>query len=109
MEARRCRATCFLSTDHLGSTRALTDSTGTVVERHDYLPFGEEIYAGVGTRTSTLKFFAYNDAAGPLAQKFTSKERDAETGLEFLEMVNWEFTLKDGNHSGPGLVDAPPA
>ena len=76
--------TCYLSADHLGSTRALTDSTGTVVERHDYLPFGEEIYSGVGARTTGLKYFAYNDAPDALAQKFTSKERDAETGLDYF-------------------------
>ena len=28
--------------DALGSVRAVTDQQGRVVERHDYLPFGEE-------------------------------------------------------------------
>ena len=28
--------------DAVGSVRAVTDATGTVVRRHDYFPFGEE-------------------------------------------------------------------
>ena len=42
-------ATCYVSWDHLGSVRMLTDGSGNVVARQDYLPFGEEIpdgYAG---------------------------------------------------------------
>jgi len=35
--------TCYLSPDHLGTTRLVTDGNGAVVARHDYLPFGEEV------------------------------------------------------------------
>ncbi len=40
--------TCYLMTDHLGSTRLMTDNLGssTNVKRYDYLPFGEEIVSG---------------------------------------------------------------
>ena len=31
---------CFLMADHLGSTRLMTDASGVVKEKHDYLPFG---------------------------------------------------------------------
>jgi hypothetical protein len=34
--------------DHLGSTRIVTNAQGSVVERHDYLPFGEEIIGATG-------------------------------------------------------------
>jgi hypothetical protein len=37
--------TCYLSYDHLGSVRLVTDQNANVVTRHDYLPFGEEIPA----------------------------------------------------------------
>ena len=30
----------YYTTDHLGSTRVITNSSGTVVERNDYYPFG---------------------------------------------------------------------
>lgn len=43
---------CYLSTDHLGSTRMVTDQNGQLVGRHDYLPFGEEISSGFAGRTS---------------------------------------------------------
>lgn len=33
----------YLTTDHLGSTRLVTDQSGSVAKTFDYLPFGEEI------------------------------------------------------------------
>lgn len=38
--------TCYLSWDHLGSIRIVTDQNGALVSWHDYMPFGEEIVAG---------------------------------------------------------------
>jgi hypothetical protein len=32
----------YYSLDALGSIRVVTDRTGKINERHDYLPFGEE-------------------------------------------------------------------
>jgi YD repeat-containing protein len=43
--------TCYLSGDHLGSTRMVTDTGAHVIARHDFLPFGEEIPAGAAGRT----------------------------------------------------------
>jgi len=36
-------------TDHLGTPRLILDQTGSLatVSRHDYLPFGEELFATV--------------------------------------------------------------
>ncbi len=77
--------TCYLTEDHLGSTRMMTDGTsGKPVAFHDYVPFGEEIQAGVGGRSGTYYPpgpLAINDT---VAQKFTGKERDAETGLDYF-------------------------
>jgi RHS repeat-associated protein len=58
-------STYFVSTDHLGSTRVVTNLTGGVVDSLDYLPFGEQIAGG----STTL-------------HKFTGYERDGETGLD---------------------------
>ena len=46
--------TTYLTIDHLGSTRLLTNSTGAVKKTYDYKPFGEDILAGVGSRGSTF-------------------------------------------------------
>jgi RHS repeat-associated protein len=70
--------TCYIATDHLGSTRLVTDQNANVVARHDYLPFGEEIAANTGGRDGT---FGTSDFVN---QKFTGQERDVETGLDFF-------------------------
>jgi len=80
-------ATCYLTADHLGSTRMMTDgTTGAPVAFHDYLPFGEEIEAGVGGRLAPyypVSPLAINDDN---TLKFTGKERDTETGLDNFEV-----------------------
>jgi len=73
--------TCYVAADGLGSTRAVVDSAGNVKKRYDYLPFGEELYAGVGGRTTATGYQSQEDALG---EKFTGKERDAESGLDYF-------------------------
>jgi RHS repeat-associated protein len=72
--------TSYLTSDHLGSTRVVTKSDGTVKARYDYLPFGEELGAGVGQRTTGMGY----SAADSTKQKFTQKERDNESGLDYF-------------------------
>jgi RHS repeat-associated protein len=63
----------YLTNDHLGSPRITTDTTGKVVSRRDFMPFGEEIQrANYG-----------NDS---IREKFATYERDGETGLDFAQM-----------------------
>jgi RHS repeat-associated protein len=69
----------YLTADHLSSTRVVTDGTGAVVARHDYLPFGEEIPVSV-VRAGIA---GYGGADG-IRQKFTQKERDSESGLDYF-------------------------
>ena len=76
--------TVYLISDPLGSTRLVLDSGGTPKERMDYLPFGEEIPAGVGGRGSPYSAGAYPSNPDIESQKFTGKERDAETGPRLL-------------------------
>jgi RHS repeat-associated protein len=71
--------TSYLITDHLSSTRLVTDSQGNVRARHDYLPFGEEISAGIGGRTTGQGYSVSDDTR----QKFTSKGRDTESSLDY--------------------------
>lgn len=48
------------------------------LSRHDYLPFGEELF-GTGGRTTAMGYTATDN----VRRKFTLKERDNETGLDY--------------------------
>ncbi len=61
-------AKAFYHLDALGTVRAVTNATGAVVRRHDYAPFGEEVAPVIGAD----------------ARRFTGKERDQETGLDYF-------------------------
>src|SRR5207245_527634 len=73
----------WLVTDQLGTPRMIFDQSGSLasVSRHDYLPFGEELFAGTGGRTTAQGYSGSDN----VRQKFTQKERDNETGLDFFE------------------------
>jgi RHS repeat-associated protein len=65
----------------------ILDKTGSLsaMTRHDYLPFGEEVYANTGLRTTTQGYTAAGySPADKARQKFTAQERDDETGLDFM-------------------------
>jgi RHS repeat-associated protein len=70
--------TCYLSGDHLGSLRLVTDQNGSAIARHDYAPFGQEIPAGIGQRSLAW------GASDNVNQKFTGQIRDSETNLDFF-------------------------
>ena len=65
----------YLTQDHLGSTRLVTNAGGCV-GAHDYLPFGEEIPGAYGR--GPVSCYGIADTG----VKFTGQERDAETGLD---------------------------
>jgi RHS repeat-associated protein len=76
------REAFWLVADQLHTPRIIVNKSGALagVKRHDYLPFGEELFAGTGGRTATQGY-----TVDSVRQKFTSKERDSETGLDFFE------------------------
>ncbi len=74
----------YLLADALGSTRLVLDYQGNVKERLDYLPFGEELPVGVGGRAAPYSTGNYPTGPDIESQKFTGKERDAETGLDYF-------------------------
>jgi RHS repeat-associated protein len=91
-----------LTSDPLGSTRVVTKFDGTVKARYDYLPFGEELTAGVGQRTVAIGY----SAADSTRQKFTQKERDGESGLDYFlaryyASAQGRFTSPDEFTGGP--------
>ena len=78
--------TSYLTSDNLGTPRINTDSAGTVTVRHDYMPFGEEIFA-VGGRISGL---GYN--SDTVRKKFTGYERDEESDLDYAQARYFKAT-----------------
>src|SRR6185312_6397834 len=96
--------TCYVTTDHLGSTRLITDEGANVIARHDFLPFGEEIPAGTAGRDGT---FGLNASVN---QKFTGQERDVETGLDYffaryLSAAQGRFLSVDPFNAGADPMD----
>jgi RHS repeat-associated protein len=58
--------------DNLGSTRAVVDEAGEVVEAYDYYPFG-------------LQSRSYKEKGDPLTKEtFTGKEQDTESNLHYF-------------------------
>ena len=74
----------YVSTDHLGSTRLRTNGQGGVEARYDYLPFGEQMGAGVNGRSAKHASGVYPAPSDGRSVLFTGKERDAETGLDYF-------------------------
>jgi RHS repeat-associated protein len=75
--------TNYLTADNLGTPRVVTGQNSNVISRHDYLPFGEELGAGTGGRT-TAQGYPTGPGADGVRQQFTQKERDNETGLDYF-------------------------
>ena len=101
----------YLTPDPLGSTRLVTAADRSVLSRHDYLPFGEEIRAALGNRdqASGVSGYTASLADGP-AQKFTGKERDNESGLDYFQAryfrgAGGRFTSVDPENAGADPVD----
>jgi RHS repeat-associated protein len=92
----------WLVADQLGTPRMIFDNTGGLsgTSRHDYLPFGEELYAGTNWRTLELGY-----TGDGTRQKFTQKERDNETGLDYFlaryySSTQGRFTSADPEDAG---------
>lgn len=69
----------YLTNDQLGTPRILTDASGSVIARHDYHPFGEEI-----ATSQRITAFGYGNP-NPARQEFTGYERDDEIGLDYAQ------------------------
>jgi RHS repeat-associated protein len=94
--------TSYLTSDHLGSTRVVTKVDGSVKARYDYLPYGEELPSTIGGRSSVADY----GSADSTKQKFTAKERDVESGLDYFlaryySSAQGRFTSPDEFTGGP--------
>lgn len=89
--------TSYLTADHLGSPRVITDSDGSVIARRDFLPFGEELGVGVGERTENLKYSV--TGSDNIRKRFTGYEKDDETQLDYAEARMYQN--KHGRFTAP--------
>jgi len=87
--------TRYITSDHLGSPRVVTNSAAGVVSRHDYMPFGEEIGSGIGGRSTGMGFIVTDG----LRQRFTAYERDSETNLDYA--INRYYASVQGRFTSP--------
>jgi RHS repeat-associated protein len=88
----------YLTNDHLGSPRIITDKNGNVQSRRDFLPFGEDLYTQ--QRTAALGFQLDNTR-----QKFTSYERDNESDLDYAQARMYASKLGRFTAVDPGPFD----
>lgn len=70
--------TQYLVTDTLGSTRLIVGASANCIRRSDYAPFGTEI------PRDSQQWSCYGGSTSNTL-KFTGKERDAETGLDYFD------------------------
>jgi len=99
----------YVLSDLQGTTRSVMNNNGSssaVIARHDYLPFGEEIWSGTGTRTSS-QGYGGTDA---IRQKYGLTERDDATGLDHtpwrkLESFSGRWTSPDPYNGSMTIVD----
>ncbi len=72
----------FVMQDHLGNTRVVMDAAGDASERVDYQPFGGEVPTAAGDWRASVSGYGLSSPLSKL--RFTSKERDSETGLDYF-------------------------
>lgn len=79
----------YVLTDVQGTTRAVMNNNGSssaVISRQDFLPFGEQIWAGVGLRSTSQSYGATN----AIRQKYGLTENDEATGLDHTAWRKYE-------------------
>jgi RHS repeat-associated protein len=84
----------YLTADHLGSPRINTDQNGTVIARHDYMPFGEEI-GNIGGR---------NNGIDSVRKQFTGYEKDSESDLNYAKARYQDPNLGRFNSPDPAKM-----
>lgn len=69
----------YLTIDHLGSARVITNENGTVTKRKDFSAFGEE------TSTTQRTNRADYNLPKEIRQNYTGYQEDTESGLEYAQ------------------------
>ena len=66
----------YIFNDHQGTPRTVTSSSGAIISRHDYLPFGDEL-GTIGMRTAGQGY----GASDAVRQKYAGMEADEYTNM----------------------------
>jgi RHS repeat-associated protein len=69
----------YMTTDHLGSPRIITDANGAVVSRKDFTAFGENVTSPERVGGSSGNGYDEPD----VRQDYTGYQKDEESGLEY--------------------------
>ncbi|HEY6806223.1 MAG TPA: RHS repeat-associated core domain-containing protein [Pyrinomonadaceae bacterium] len=96
----------YALTDAQGSTRLLMENNSTssaILSRHDYLPYGEDIWAGIGSRTTTQKY----GVTDQVRQKFALTERDSISGLDHTWFRKYDSFAGRWTSPDPAKQDDP--
>jgi len=86
----------YYYTDHLGSTRAVVDGSGTAQETRDYYPYGLRMPDRTLAEASSAK------------EDYTGHERDAETSLHYAGARYYMSALGRWNAVDPILAEKTP-
>ena len=78
----------YYITDHLGSTRAVTDTLGNVLAKFDYTPYGELLASNDNTTAGTDYLFTGKErqAKQGASELYDSQARFMDTGGRFLSI-----------------------
>ena len=71
----------YLTTDHLGSPRIITNENGVITGRKDYTAFGEEIVTSQRTSPNRTDYTDLDE----IRQGYTGYEKDEESELEYAQ------------------------
>ncbi len=80
----------YLTQDHLGSPRVITNENGTVTSRKDYSAFGEETISA--ERAVELGYPGLVGGGGELRKGYTGYEKDSESGLDYAQARYYNST-----------------
>ncbi len=94
-----CATTCYLMTDHLGSTRMQTDTSGNQIQLFDYAPFGETL-GNSGGRDG--RWAGYQQSG----IHFTGKEQEGFEGAYMHYFGARYFSGGLGRFSSPDPAEA---
>jgi RHS repeat-associated protein len=92
--------TCYVTVDHLGSTRLVTGAGGSVMRRYDSVPFGYEISSSWGQRSNVTGY----QSADTFNPKFTGKPRDYESTLGLDYFGARYFSGAQGRFTSPDSI-----
>lgn len=84
----------------------MTEQDQTVCERRDYYPFGERIDTSSGDARSEVNGYALTCG---FDQRFTAKERDAESGLDYFLARYYSSSLGRFNSVDPSNAGVEPS